>query len=118
MRCRPDPQVPTTPSPSLVSLTFGFGPTGPRRAPVCDASAAAAAHLCAVATRLCGALLGLVDEIVSVTVPSACARGVHVADLVRRSGAAGLTSPSAEAAGGVKRSPAGPSAASCAAVLL
>ena len=43
---------------------------------------------------------------------------MHAAGLSRIPGGAGLPSASAEAAGGVKRSPPGPSAANCVAVLL
>ena len=57
-------------------------------------------------------------DVVSVAVSSWCSCGVHVADPVRRPGAASLTRTSAEAAGGVKWSPSGPSAASCEAVHL
>ena len=65
---------------------------------------------------ICGAVSGLSAEdlVVLVSIP----RVVGAAALPRTPGAAGLTSPSAEAAGGVKRSPSGPSAASCEAVLL
>jgi hypothetical protein len=45
-------------------------------------------------------------------------RGVHAAAGTRTAGGAGLPSTSAEAAAGVKRSPTGPSAASCEAALL
>jgi len=47
-----------------------------------------------------------------------CLWCAHGDDWSRTPGEAGLISPSAEAAGGVKRSPSGPSAASCEAVLL
>jgi hypothetical protein len=82
------------------------------RAPGCDASAAPAGHLTVVATWLCGAVFGLVGGLVGVAISSWCVCGVLVADRVRAPGAAGLPSRSAEAAGGVKRSPSGPSAAS------
>jgi hypothetical protein len=78
--------------------------------------ATVAGFLGVVAASLCSAVLALVGDGVSVSARGVC--GVHVADAVRRAGAAGLASPPAEAAGEVKRSPSGPSAASCEAVLL
>ena len=80
--------------------------------------AAVAGGSAVVADRLCSVAPGLVgdDVIAPVSIPCVC--GVHVAGLSRTPGRAGLTSASAEAAGGVKRSPSGPSAASCEAVLL
>jgi len=70
------------------------------------------------AESLCSAVLRLVGDGVVVSVSISCVRGVHVAGLPRTPRGAGLPSRSAEAAGGVKRSPTGPSAASCEAVLL
>ena len=71
-----------------------------------------------MADPLCSAVSGLFGDSVILAVSISCVRGVHVAGLFRTPGGAGLTSPSAEAAGGVKKRPTGPSAASCAAVLL
>jgi hypothetical protein len=55
---------------------------------------------------------------VRVAVSSPCFCGVHVPDLVDRDGAADLPSPSAEAAGEVKRSASAPPLGRRAAVLL
>ena len=68
--------------------------------PECDASAAAAAYQGVAAAWLCGVVLGLVDDVESVAVSSWCSSGVHLADPVRRPGAASLTRTSAEGAVG------------------
>jgi hypothetical protein len=86
--------------------------------PGCDACAAVAGGLRVVADALCSVVSGVSDDGVIVLVSIPCVRGVREAGLSRAPGGAGLTSPSAEAAGGVKRSASAPSAASCGAVLL
>src|SRR4051812_2413347 len=60
----------------------------------------------------------LIDDGVIVPVSISCVRGVHARGSPRTPGGADLPCASAEAAGGVKRSPSGPSAASCEAGLL
>jgi hypothetical protein len=55
-----------------------------------------------VADPLSGADSGPVGDGVIVLVSISCVRGAHVAGLSRTPGGAGLTSPSAEATGGVK----------------
>src|SRR2546429_238956 len=69
-------------------------PTSSPRAPGWDACAAVACGS-AAADPVCSALLGVVRVPVVVAILSPCVCGVHVADLVRRAGGAGLTSPSA-----------------------
>src|SRR4051812_47760287 len=102
------------------SMNSTTGPSVARatRAPGCDASATAAGGSARVADPLCSAVYGLVGDGAVLPVSIPCVRGVHAAGLPRGPGEAGLPCPSAEAAGGVKRSPSGPSAASCEAVLL
>jgi hypothetical protein len=58
-----------------------------------------------VADQLCGVVSGLAGDGAAVPVSISCVRGVRVAGLSRTPGGAGLTSPSAEAAGGVNEEP-------------